>query len=55
MSATLSGAAKPETDRSWWRHVYCAGIRADLEKQPREPPQELTEEQKEVWLAGYDR
>ena len=43
------------TDRSWWRYVYKAGIKADLDKQPRIPPDDLTEEQKQVWLDGYDR
>jgi hypothetical protein len=42
-------------DRSWWKRIYKAGIRADLDKQPRRPPDDLTEDQKEVWLTGYDR
>ena len=49
---------KPETtesDRDWWRSVYKAGIRADLDKQPRVPPSDLTADQRDVWLAGYDR
>jgi hypothetical protein len=44
-----------ERDRSWWSDVYKAGIAADLAGQPRTPPDDLTEEQKDVWLAGYDR
>ena len=42
-------------DRSWWVRVYKAGIKADLERQPRVPPDDLTEDQKQVWLDGYDR
>lgn len=42
-------------DRNWWARVYRAGIKANLEKQPRMPPDGLTDEQKDVWLAGYDR
>lgn len=42
-------------DRSWWKDVYKAGIKADLDKQPRVPPEGLTEDQIDVWLAGYDR
>lgn len=42
-------------DRSWWKSVYKAGIKADLGRQPRTPPAELTDDQKLVWLDGYDR
>jgi len=52
----LGEQANPTTpDRSWWKDVYRAGIKADLDKQPRVPPDELTEDQIAVWLAGYDR
>jgi len=35
--------SNPETaDRSWWKTVYKAGIKADLDKQPRTPPADLT-------------
>lgn len=44
-----------EPDRSWWKDIYRAGIKADLDKQPRTPPKGLTEDQRDVWLAGYDR
>lgn len=42
-------------DRSWWVTVYRAGIKADLDKRPRTPPTDLTEDPRAVWLAGYDR
>ena len=42
-------------DRSWWASVYRAGIKADLDKLPRTPPEHLTDDQRDVWLAGYDR
>jgi hypothetical protein len=42
-------------DRSWWKDMYKAGIKADLDKQPRIPPSDLTDDQRDVWLAGYDR
>lgn len=42
-------------DRSWWARIYCAGIKADLNKQPRMPPEGLTDDQRDVWLAGYGR
>jgi peptidoglycan hydrolase-like protein with peptidoglycan-binding domain len=49
----------PETtaapDRSWWADVYKLGITADLDGQPRTPPAGLMDDQKNVWLAGYDR
>lgn len=41
--------------RRWWPIVYGMGIKADLAKLPREPPSELTIDQKFVWLQGYDR
>ena len=46
-------AAAP--DRSWWKRIYRAGIKAYLDKMPRTPPPDLTWDQREVWLAGYDR
>jgi hypothetical protein len=42
-------------ERSWWASVYKSGIAADLDGQPRTPPDGLTDDQKQVWLAGYDR
>lgn len=47
--------AKSAPDRSWWKHVYAAGIKASLDHQSRTPPDGLTEDQCGVWLAGYDR
>lgn len=44
-----------EPDRRWWLEVYRAGIKADLDKQPRTPPEGLTADQRDTWLAGYDR
>lgn len=49
------GDSPTTPDRSWWKDVYKAGIKADLDKQPRVPPEGLTEDQIDVWLAGYDR
>lgn len=49
-------SAAPFKDRRlWWVPVYKAGIKADLDKLPRTPPEDLTDDQKDVWLAGYDR
>ena len=45
----------PREGRWWWALIYGQGIKADLTGQPREPPDHLNEEQREVWLAGYDR
>lgn len=42
-------------DRSWWKEIYRAGIKADLDRQPRTPPEDLTDDQRDVWLSGYDR
>ena len=52
-----SGAAMTEEtpDRSWWKQVYRAGMKADIDKEPRIPLAYLTDDQKEVWLEGYDR
>jgi hypothetical protein len=47
--------AEEASDRNWWKRIYKAGIKADLDKQPRKPPDDLSEDQKDVWLAGYDR
>lgn len=38
-----------------WMSLYRAGIGAYLEKKPRTPPESLTEDQRDTWLAGYDR
>lgn len=42
-------------DRSWWKRVYKAGVKAELDGEPRTPPADMTEDQQAVWLAGYDR
>ena len=54
-TCSLDPEAGAKLDRSWWRTVYKAGIKADLDKQPRTPPADLTDDQKDVWLEGYDR
>lgn len=52
---TGAGDRATPTDRSWWKEIYRAGIKAGLDRKPRIPPEGLTDDQRNVWLAGYDR
>lgn len=50
----LEGTVNKAPDRRW-AEVYKAGIKADLDRKSRTPPDGLTDDQRDVWLAGYDR